>query len=100
MENAVVESEYMSLKEIAQHLGVTYSTARTKVLPMVKHIRIGEAIRVRRDEFHRYSDKYSDNLDSREARNAAEELEKKIANLPNTVKKNVIKDRGDGNGKK
>lgn len=54
MEKAEKSSEYMTLREMANCLGVTYSTVRTQVLPKLKHIRIGDTIRVRREEFHHY----------------------------------------------
>ena len=54
MEKAGKPSEYMSLKEMAGYLGVTYTTVRNNILPNVKHIRVGDTIRVRREEFHRY----------------------------------------------
>ena len=54
MEKAEKTSEYMSLKEMAGYLGVTYTMVRVNVLPKVKHIRVGDAIRVRREEFYRY----------------------------------------------
>ena len=54
MKKAETPSEYMTLREMANYLGVAYPTVRTQVLPKLKHIPIGDTIRVRREEFHRY----------------------------------------------
>lgn len=48
------QPEYLSVREIAEILGITYGTARELVMREMSYIKIGGRYRVREEEFRKY----------------------------------------------
>lgn len=54
METKKRKSEYISVNEIAEILGISYGTARELVMREMSYIKIGGRYRVREEEFRKY----------------------------------------------
>lgn len=49
-----VKRKYMGIQEIADMLGICYSSVKDNILPNVEHIKVGRRILVDAEDVHRY----------------------------------------------